>query len=77
MWPLEIAVRYAVYNPRTEQFDDLQRELSLATNWFFDAHLNKLTAEAVLFVFGQSAPTREDGWRFRPAVGCLVLTAGR
>ena len=45
--------------------DDLQQELSFAVNWFFRGHLNKLTAEASLFAFGEEATDREDGWRFR------------
>jgi phosphate-selective porin len=63
--PLEIAVRYAFYNPNTQQADDLQQELSLAANWFFDGHLNKVTVEATRFAFGETEPTREEGWRYR------------
>jgi len=62
---LELAVRHAFYNPNTALPDDLQQELSLAVNWFFRGHLNKLTAEASLFAFGEDVTDREDGWRFR------------
>jgi hypothetical protein len=62
---LELAVRHAFYNPNTALPNDLQQELSFAVNWFFRGHLNKLTAEASLFAFGEEATDREDGWRFR------------
>lgn len=62
---LELAVRHAVYDPRVGEVDDIQHELSFDANWFFHGHLNKLTAEASLFTFGETDATREDGWRFR------------
>jgi hypothetical protein len=62
---LELAVRHAFYNPNTDAANDLQQELSFAVNWFFRGHLNKLTAEASLFAFGEDVTDREDGWRFR------------
>lgn len=63
--PLELVARYARYNPNTELADDVQQELALAANWFFHGHLNKLTAEATRFAFGETATTRRDGWRYR------------
>jgi len=62
---LELAIRHAVYDPRLGEVDDLQHELSFDLNWFFHGHLNKLTAEASRFAFGETDTTREDGWRFR------------
>ncbi len=62
---LELAVRHAIYDPNTDVSNDLQQELSFAANWFFRGHLNKLTAEASLFAFGENVQDMEDGWRFR------------
>lgn len=62
---LELAVRHAFYNPNTDLAGDLQQELSFALNWFFRGHLNKLTAESSLFVFGEQVTDQADGWRFR------------
>ena len=62
---LELAVRHAFYNPNTALPNDLQQELSFVVNWFFRGHLNKLTAEASRFAFGEEVTDREDGWRFR------------
>jgi len=62
---LELALRHAIYDPNTDVADDHQQELSFAANWFFRGHLNKLTAEASLFTFDQSASGDRDGWRFR------------
>ncbi len=62
---LELAVRYAIHDPNTDVSNDLQQEFSFAANWFFRGHLNKLTAEASLFAFGENVQDMEDGWRFR------------
>jgi phosphate-selective porin len=62
---LELAVRHAFLNPNLDVANDLQQEFSLVLNWFFRGHLNKLTAEASLFAFGEAVQDREDGWRFR------------
>ncbi len=51
--------------PGGQKGDDVQQELALAANWFFHGHLNKLTAEAAHFAFGETATTRTDGWRYR------------
>jgi phosphate-selective porin len=62
---LEVAVRHAFLNPDTDVANDLQQEFSLVANWFFRGHLNKLTAEASLFAFGEAVDDREDEWRLR------------
>jgi phosphate-selective porin len=63
--PLEIAVRYDVYDPDMRLEGLLQRELSLAGNWFFKDHLNKLTAEFSHINFQENLGSQRDGWRFR------------
>lgn len=63
--PLELAFRYAIYNPDIDQPQNLQEEFSLDVNWFFHAHLNKLTAEISVFDFQQTVENQRDGFRFR------------
>jgi phosphate-selective porin len=41
--PLEIALRYAEVDPDTSAVDDAENEWTLAFNWFFAGHRNKLT----------------------------------
>lgn len=43
--PLEIAVRYATYDPDTRDNADEFFEKTLALNWFIRGHNNKITAE--------------------------------
>jgi phosphate-selective porin len=62
---LELATRYAIYDPNVDFSDDKQQELSFAANWFFHGHLNKLTAEATLLAFDQPNDEKQDGWRYR------------
>lgn len=62
--PLELAMRHTIYDPDREAADDLQQEFSLAANWFFHGHNNKLTAEVSHFVFDEGVEQR-DGTRFR------------
>ena len=40
-----MAARYAVVDPNTSLPDDLEQELTIAGNWFFAGHRNKLTAD--------------------------------
>jgi hypothetical protein len=62
--PLELAARHSIYNPDDDTAEDLQHELSLAANWFFHGHNNKLTAEVSYFSFDEGVEER-DGLRFR------------
>jgi phosphate-selective porin len=62
---LELAGRVAFYNPDRDLADDLLREYSLAANWFFNGHLNKLTADVTFFQFDFPGFTDQDQWRFR------------
>ena len=43
--PLELAARYATYKPNTSEADDSFDEKSVALNYFFDGHNNKITAQ--------------------------------
>ena len=63
--PLEIAFRHAIYNPDKEKPEDLQQEFSLAFNWFFNGHRNKLTAEISYLDFQFKERIFKDEFRFR------------
>lgn len=63
--PLEIAFRHTWYEPDSDISDNEQYEYSLDVNWFFNDHLNKLTAEVSLFDFKLTPENQRDGWRFR------------
>ncbi|WP_279244228.1 porin [Candidatus Litorirhabdus singularis] len=43
--PLELALRCAYVDPNRSDGDDYERELTVAANWFFNGHRNKLTAD--------------------------------
>jgi len=43
--PLEVALRYAEVDPDVNRPDDLWHEATLAFNWFFHGHRNKLTLD--------------------------------
>jgi phosphate-selective porin OprO/OprP len=62
---LEIAAREAVYRPDITIRDNLQRETSVACNWFFKGHKNKLTAELNYLSLQDSAVPMVGGYRFR------------
>lgn len=62
--PLEIAVRYASFKPNIDQDIELD-ESSLAFNWFFKGHRNKLTAEISSFDYETPAEELKNELRFR------------
>ena len=62
---LELAFRYAVYDPDRNVPDDKRNEYSLDMNWFFKGHLNKLTAEISYLNLQRSLNDIVDGFRFR------------
>lgn len=66
-WPqhLEMAGRHATYRPDNSLRDNLQNESSLAFNWFFKGHKNKLTSEFSYFSYEDKSLPLADGWRFR------------
>jgi len=43
--PLEFAYRYAFVDPDDSVRGDIRREHSVAANWFFDGHRNKITVD--------------------------------
>lgn len=63
--PLEIAARNAGYMPNREADQTKKRETSVATNWFFNGHKNKLTAEVSYFSYDKTGDVPADQWRFR------------
>jgi hypothetical protein len=63
--PLEIAGQAAFYNPDIDLGDDLLREFSLAFNWFFNGHSNKLTTDITYFKFDFPGLQDQNQWRFR------------
>lgn len=63
--PLELAVRQAGYYPHTFQNTINERERSVAANWFFSGHANKLTLEVSNFNFENLDMESREGWRLR------------
>lgn len=63
--PLELAVRQSGYYPNTFQSLANERESSLAANWFFNGHANKLTVEVSNFNYENLAMESREGWRLR------------
>ena len=63
---LEIAGRYAYYIPETDTDNNIRDEFTMAVNWFFNGHRNKLTAELSTFdlVDANTGAVSEE-WRFR------------
>ena len=66
-WPkkLEMAGRYATYRPDNSIRDNLQNETTVAFNWFFNGHKNKLTSEFTYFDYQDKTLPLAQGWRFR------------
>lgn len=63
--PLEAAYRFTRYDPNRDVADDREAEHTLAFNWFFDGHLNKLTVEGSIFSLEQNTSDALDRTRFR------------
>ena len=63
--PLEFAAQAMWYNPVVDVSGDLIREYSFATNWFFNGHANKLTADVTYFKGDFPGEESQDEWRFR------------
>lgn len=66
-WPkhLEMAGRHAAYRPDNSIRQNRQDETTIAFNWFFKGHKNKLTSEFTYFSFQDKTLPLEAGWRFR------------
>ncbi len=63
--PLEVAMRNALYQPNAEARQNKEKETSVALNWFFNGHKNKLTFETSYFNYVKSDLDPADEWRFR------------
>ncbi|WP_417592998.1 OprO/OprP family phosphate-selective porin [Owenweeksia hongkongensis] len=63
--PLELAARHAGYFPDRGASDRIQHETSLAANWFFAGHKNKLTMEISRFDAEDLNFDYQEQWRFR------------
>lgn len=62
--PLEIALRFAAVDPNRGVSGDFERELTLAGNWFFQGHRNKLTAD-LSRIKRRMVPETETDLQFR------------
>ncbi len=63
--PLEVAARNARYRPNKEAEQYRERETSLALNWFFNGHKNKVTFETSYFNYTKADFQPAEEWRFR------------
>ncbi|NMM48240.1 OprO/OprP family phosphate-selective porin [Marinigracilibium pacificum] len=63
--PLEIATRYAKFDPYENLPGESMEEYGLALNWFFSGHNNKLSAEITDFSYKNEFEERKDQLRFR------------
>jgi phosphate-selective porin len=63
--PLEMAIRHATYNPDVNVNNNEENETSLAFNWFFNGHKNKLTFETSYFNFQDPTTDIVSDLRYR------------
>jgi phosphate-selective porin OprO/OprP len=63
--PLEVAMRNAQYRPNKEAEQNEEEEISLAFNWFFNRHKNKLSFETSYFNYTRADLQPAEEWRFR------------
>lgn len=63
--PLELAVRYGNYRPDRTANQSVETEKTMALNWFFNGHKNKLTMEVSFFDVEEPMMIVTDSWRFR------------
>lgn len=62
--PLEFAIRYARVDPDSDRSGDTEKEFTLASNWFFNGHRNKLTLD-LSHVIRRQAPETDTSNRIR------------
>jgi len=62
--PLELAARIALVSPGRDQDNRANKEYTLAANWFFNGHRNKLTVDLAYLKIREEAGSEND-WRFR------------
>lgn len=63
--PLEVAARYSRYTPDNRLHDNFLHEESLAFNWYFVGHKNKLTFEVSNFDYENRENNVDNQLRFR------------
>ncbi|MEJ2541181.1 MAG: porin [Gemmatimonadota bacterium] len=64
--PMELAFRWATYRPDVDQPSNRKDEFSLAANWFFSGHDNKLSAELSWLTLQSGVQDQlEEGVRLR------------
>lgn len=61
---IELAGRYALYDPDAARGSDRQQEITATINWFFHGHSNKLTAEVTHHILEFPA-ARSSAQRYR------------
>ncbi len=62
--PLELGFRYALVDPDTDESNDRRDEYTVAANWFFKGHRNKLTVDYARLDFDEPGG-EETTWRTR------------
>jgi len=62
--PLELAARVAIVKPYPNADSDESKEFTVAMNWFFKGHRNKLTTDVSRIKIDDPLG-EEKGWRFR------------
>ena len=62
---MEVALRIAAVNSQEGVEIPADREATLAMNWFFSGHNNKLTADVSRLESEGSLGTDDKGWRAR------------
>ena len=62
--PLELALRFARVDPNRDVSGDTEKEYTLAANWFFKGHRNKLTLD-LSHVIRREAPETDTSNRIR------------
>lgn len=63
--PLEFAFRYAFVDPNVSVKNDKRQEFTLATNWFFAGHRNKITMDVSHLTLSQAGMKDLTEQRFR------------
>jgi phosphate-selective porin OprO/OprP len=63
--PLEVAMRNARYRPNKEAEQYREKESSVALNWFFNGHKNKVSFETSYFNYTKADLQPAEEWRFR------------
>lgn len=63
--PLEVALRHAAFRPDNKIKDEQGRETTVAFNWFFNGHKNKVTSEVTYFNYHNLEQFPNNEWRFR------------